>query len=154
MQATSTANGTSDWESRARALVAALADGGFRSGGDLGAAAGVSRAAVWKLVEQLRREGLAVDAVRGRGYRLQSPVELLDAALIAKHAARRADGNVPVEVRFRCSSTNALLLERARSGGPASVLATEIQSAGRGRWGRQWVAPFGTTLCLDRKSVV
>lgn len=149
MQATSTDRQTTDWEARARALVAALADGSFRSGSELGAAAGVGRAAVWKLVDQLREQGLAVDAVRGRGYRLQAPVELLDPATIETHAKRLGDADVPVKVRFRCSSTNALLLEAARSGAAAGVLATEIQSAGRGRWGRQWVAPFGKTLCLS-----
>jgi BirA family biotin operon repressor/biotin-[acetyl-CoA-carboxylase] ligase len=133
------------WDTRARALVHALGDGRFHSGEELGAAAGIGRAAVWKLVEQLRDAGLRVDAVRGRGYRLGGAVELLDEAALATHLGR----SLPVEVRFRCASTNRLLLERARAGAGAQALLTEVQSAGRGRWGRRWVSPFGNAVCLS-----
>jgi BirA family biotin operon repressor/biotin-[acetyl-CoA-carboxylase] ligase len=134
---------------RARALVRVLADGRFRSGEELGEAAGVSRAAIWKLVEQLRELGLQVDSVKGRGYRLARPVELLEADTIAAELAQLCQASVPVEVLFRCKSTNAILLERARAGEDAQLLTTEIQYAGRGRWGRDWFAPFGSALCLS-----
>ena len=43
---------------RHEALLALLADGALHSGADLAAALGVSRAAVWKLVGELRRYGV------------------------------------------------------------------------------------------------
>ena len=49
-----------------------LADGGFRSGEVLAAELGISRAAVWKLVRGWQARGLDIQAVRGRGYRLQA----------------------------------------------------------------------------------
>lgn len=134
---------------RTRDLLELLVDGRFRSGDALGEAAGVSRAAVWKLVEQLRAKGLPIEAVKGRGYRLARPVELLDATAIAAELAAVYPEALPLEVLFECDSTNRILLERARTGAAVQALTTEIQSAGRGRWGRNWVAPFGSTLCLS-----
>lgn len=138
-----------DWERRALALLGSLADGRFHSGQELGAAVGVSRAAMWKLVEQLRQQGVQIDAVAGRGYRLAQPVELLDAQALASALESALGKPLPVEVLFRCDSTNHVLLERARAGGETQLLTTEIQHAGRGRWGRSWTAPFGGALCLS-----
>lgn len=138
-----------DWAARARALLASLADGQFHSGQELGAALGVSRAAMWKLVEQLRKHGIQIDAVAGRGYRMARPVELLDPLAIASAIESAFGKPLPVEVLFRCDSTNHVLLERARAGAEAQLLTTEIQRAGRGRWGRSWAAPFGSALCLS-----
>lgn len=135
--------------SRLRELLALLADGQFHSGDAIGAAAGVSRAAIWKLIEQLRALGLTVEAIRGRGYRLMQAVELLEAELVSAELAQRYSSSLPVEVLLQCDSTNRLLLERAKAGEGSQLLATEFQTAGRGRWGRSWVAPFGSTLCLS-----
>ena len=45
------------------------------------------------------------------------------------------------------TSTNTLLLERARQGAPEGlVLTAQCQSAGRGKPGRQWIAPAGKNL--------
>ncbi|MGD1984596.1 MAG: HTH domain-containing protein, partial [Chromatiaceae bacterium] len=64
-------------------LLTVLVDGRFHSGEQLAAQLGISRAAVWKRVRRLQQTlGLSVDAVRGRGYRLAAPIELLDADLI------------------------------------------------------------------------
>lgn len=134
---------------RLSALVALLADGQFHSGDSIGQAAGVSRAAIWKLVEQLRALGLPIEAVRGRGYRLAEAVELLCAKTIAAELAGQYSQPLAVDVLFQCDSTNRVLMEKAKAGGDRQLLLTEIQTAGRGRWGRSWIAPFGSTLCLS-----
>ncbi len=43
-------------------------------------------------------------------------------------------------------STNATLLERARTGAPEQVLGADHQTAGRGRLGRVWQAPSGASI--------
>ena len=59
-------------------LIRELADGGFRSGERLADLLGVSRAAVWKRIRTIGREtGLSIHAVRGKGYRLAEPLELV-----------------------------------------------------------------------------
>ncbi len=47
-------------------------------------------------------------------------------------------------------STNRYLLEEARAGAPAGVVAVaEFQTSGRGRRGRRWTAPAGSNLLVS-----
>lgn len=130
-------------------LLPMLADGRFHSGSALASRLGISRAAVWKQVEQLRGWGVPVEAVTGRGYRLSSAVELLDPEVISASVSRQRQDPPAVEVQLVCSSTSSLLLERARANAPAQVLLAELQNAGRGRWGRQWQSHFGGGLYMS-----
>ena len=46
-------------------------------------------------------------------------------------------------------STNSYLLARAEAWGDGAVLCAEFQSAGRGRQGRRWLAPRGSSILLS-----
>jgi BirA family biotin operon repressor/biotin-[acetyl-CoA-carboxylase] ligase len=132
-------------------LIALLADGELHSGESLAATLGVSRAAVWKAVQRLRAQGIEVLAEARRGYRLPQPAELLDAARVRRelapdHAARLRR----LELLFEVDSTNSHLLRAAPPPpGIADVCASELQTAGRGRRGRRWMAPFATSLAMS-----
>jgi BirA family biotin operon repressor/biotin-[acetyl-CoA-carboxylase] ligase len=132
-------------------LLVLLADGRLRSGEWLAKELGVSRAAVWKGVERLRALGLEVQALPRRGYRLASPVELLDARRIGAEleAPRKAQLH-KLELLFEVDSTNSRLLGRPPPPlGQADVCTSELQHAGRGRRGRRWIAPFGAGVALS-----
>lgn len=135
----------------ARRLLALLGSGQARSGSALASELGVSRAAVWKQIEQLRAAGLAIEAQAGHGYRLAEPVELLELASI--HAAlpaairRRLGG---IELHWQLDSSNDELLRRVGRGlRDHSLCLAEQQSAGRGRRGRSWHTPLGGALALS-----
>ena len=67
-------------------ILSMLSDGCFHSGSALGAELGVSRTAIWKGIQQINTGyGLTIQAVQGRGYRLERPLELLDKQLIEQH---------------------------------------------------------------------
>lgn len=126
-------------------LLKLLQDGQFHSGEALGEALGISRSAVWKQLQSLQAElSLAIHTVRGRGYRLESPLQLLDAAWIE---ANTTGSGWPVTVLPTVDSTNAEALRRIEVAEslPFVVLA-ERQTSGRGRRGRSWVSPFGENL--------
>lgn len=54
------------------------------------------------------------------------------------------------EVLPETGSTNADLAARARTGAPAGfVLATDHQTSGRGRLGRTWTAPRGSSIAMS-----
>ena len=72
----------------------ALADGAFHSGEDIARMLGVTRSAVWYGIRGVAGAGFNVEKVRGRGYRLEQPVSLLDAARV-----RTALGAASVIVR-------------------------------------------------------
>ena len=132
-------------------LLGLLCDGSLHSGAQLAAALGVSRAAVWKLVGELREAGVAIDSLSRRGYRLSAPVELLDAARMRAHACEQGR-RLPdeLEVHFLIDSTNDhLYAAPPPTPGAARVAFAELQSAGRGRRGRRWIAPFGSGLTFS-----
>ncbi len=58
------------------ALLSAQA-GDFVSGEDISAQLGISRAAVWKAVGALRRDGYTIEAQTGLGYRLADSPDVL-----------------------------------------------------------------------------
>lgn len=132
-------------------LLRSLSDHRFHSGTELAGLLGVSRTAVWKHVRELEALGLEVAALPGRGYRLLSPLELLDEAAI------RADLNPKVaalvaslELHDEIDSTNSHLLRAAAKGAhTGTVCLAEAQNAGRGRMGRDWISPFGANVYLS-----
>jgi BirA family biotin operon repressor/biotin-[acetyl-CoA-carboxylase] ligase len=132
-------------------LLNILSDGEFHSGEALGAALGVSRMAVWKHLKALRERGLDFNVVRGKGYCLPAPVELLDSnsisAGIDRSTATRVDA---IHVFHELDSTNNWLREQSLNGAPSgTVCLAEMQHAGRGRRGRAWVSPFAANLYLS-----
>jgi len=129
-----------------------LADGHFHSGEWLGEQLGISRAAVWKHVRSLSGLGVEVHAVRGQGYRLTRPwqplrVERIRAELTAEAAVRLQD----LEVLRSVDSTSDYLKRTRTQHDVARVRAclAEWQSAGRGRRGKSWVSPYGSSLYLS-----
>ena len=132
-------------------LLMRLTDGRVHSGERLAQALGVSRAAVWKGIERLRLQGIDIEAVPRRGYRLPDPVELLEErAIRAAIAGGRLDHLRSLSLLFDVDSTNTRLLALGPPPlGCADVVMSELQHAGRGRRGRPWVAPFGGSIALS-----
>ncbi len=126
-----------------------LAAGDFRSGEILADTLGVSRGSVWHSVRELEAAGLEIYRVRGRGYRLQQPLSLLDAAEVRRQLGRGASG-LALELVDSVGSTNTLALARAQANAPTgTVIAAEWQTAGRGRLGRSWHAGIGGALTFS-----
>lgn len=126
-------------------LLKLLGDGEFHSGENLGAALGVSRSAVWKKLQQLEAEtGIDIHKVRGRGYKLASPLCLLNEQGLNDNPS---DAGWMIHVYDSIDSTNAQAMRLVGQGAalPLVVLA-EQQTAGRGRRGRKWVSPFAENL--------
>jgi BirA family biotin operon repressor/biotin-[acetyl-CoA-carboxylase] ligase len=133
-------------------LLGLLADGELHSGADVARALGVSRAAVWKALHRAAEDyGLALECVRGKGYRLREPLELLDAAHIAARLSPTTrERLVGVEILHSVDSTNSWLMQAATAGAASGqVCLAERQVAGRGRSGRGWVSPFGRNIYLS-----
>lgn len=132
-------------------LIPLLADGEFHSGERLAQSLGVSRAAIWKTLNGLEESGIELHRVPKRGYRLPRSIELLDAGDIeAKLASKSRQAVRHLQVLQQTDSTNAQLLAvKDLPAGKADVCLAEFQSAGRGRRGRKWIAPFGSSLCLS-----
>src|SRR3972149_5154676 len=105
------------------------------SGGALARELGVSRAAVWKTVELLRREGYSIEGEPRRGYVLERP------DLPPPSGIRRGLGPAVLGREVACleevGSTNDLAKARAAEGAAEGlVIVAAVQREGRGRLGR------------------
>ena len=100
---------------------------------------------------QLRRLAACGVRVAGGWASIDDEVELLRRAAIRAALSRQATAWLTrLEIRAHLPSTNTALLDRARRGSVAGhVLAAEVQTAGRGRRGRDWHSPFGQSLALS-----
>ena len=131
-------------------MVRLLADGQVHSGEQLAERLGVSRGDIRKHVKALEEYGLGVRTVPGHGYCLAEDIEVLDQAGIREHARDSARRLASLELFDLLPSTNDHLLALdPPEPGQARVCLAECQSAGRGRRGRSWIAPFGSGLCLS-----
>jgi BirA family transcriptional regulator, biotin operon repressor / biotin---[acetyl-CoA-carboxylase] ligase len=129
-------------------ILAFLAEGGddFVSGAALSDKLGLSRTAVWKHVEQLRRLGYRIDAQSARGYRLLQVPDRLTALEVGPLLATRELGRT-LHHYDALETTNGKAFELAHEGGlHGEVVVTEHQTRGKGRRGRAWVSPPGKNL--------
>lgn len=125
------------------------AEGGCVSGETLSRRLGVSRAAVWKAVDSLRRDGYTIEACPGRGYRLLAAPDALTEREIRRSLSREA-----AWVSLRCleevDSTNSYLKREALAGAPhGTVAVANAQTAGRGRMTRSFRSPPGRGVYLS-----
>jgi BirA family transcriptional regulator, biotin operon repressor / biotin---[acetyl-CoA-carboxylase] ligase len=138
-------------QARRSRLLAMLASGEFYSGEQLAKRLRISRGGVWKLIHSLQGMGIDVASVPRQGYRLPRAVDLLDRnAILAETAPNVRELLAPLEVMLTVDSTNRYLAEHAvNPPGTTHVCVAEVQNAGRGRRGRNWVAPFGCAICMS-----
>ena len=127
-------------------LLTCLADGLCHSGNELGATLCVSRTAIWKHIKQLIELGLAIQSIPQQGYRLLTPMTLLNEDAI-RQELNDSHFNHPIHFHLFASldSTNRRLKEIPRDKA-IDVCCSETQTEGRGRFGRHWHSPFGENI--------
>jgi BirA family transcriptional regulator, biotin operon repressor / biotin---[acetyl-CoA-carboxylase] ligase len=129
-----------------RNLLNLLKDGACHSGNELGQALGISRSAIWKQINQLIDFGIPIIRLAHQGYQLASPLILLDHQLISNQL-QAIDFKSALNLHLLTSvdSTNRFLKELPPSQ-MLDVCCAELQTQGRGRFGRQWHSPFGENI--------
>ncbi|HEY0335119.1 MAG TPA: bifunctional biotin--[acetyl-CoA-carboxylase] ligase/biotin operon repressor BirA [Stenotrophomonas sp.] len=132
-----------------RALLAKLGTGPL-SGDALARDFGLTRAAVWKRIQNLRAAGIDIQGRAGDGYSLAHPVELLDRdAILAALPESVRDALADLEIAWTVESTNTELLARPVPPTGVAVLLAERQTGGRGRRGRQWASPLASHVYVS-----
>jgi BirA family biotin operon repressor/biotin-[acetyl-CoA-carboxylase] ligase len=127
-----------------------LRDGNTVSGGELGRRLGMSRSAVWKAVDALRRDGYEIDAAPGRGYQLRAAPDILTEPEIRRFLGDVRVIGSTIACLDETGSTNADCKRMARRGAPnGAVVVADSQSAGRGRMGRSFQSPKGKGIYMS-----
>lgn len=118
------------------------------SGQKLARDLGMSRAAVWKAVEELRAEGCEITGGSNRGYKLVSTGDALLPETV-RFFLKSGDDR-PITVLETTDSTNNFAKKLAADGArDGSVIIAKEQTAGRGRRGHSFFSPAGTALYMS-----
>jgi BirA family biotin operon repressor/biotin-[acetyl-CoA-carboxylase] ligase len=108
---------------------------------------GLSRTAVWKHVQALKRQGAVITAHAGKGYVLEN--EMLTASILSARLGTRRIGRSFL-VLDEMDSTNLEAMRQAEKGADEGlVVIAKRQTAGRGRLGRRWHTAADATLALS-----
>lgn len=120
----------------------------YIDGTTLGNALGITRAAVWKAIQKLQNDyHIAIESHRVHGYKLQSPLIMLDQAKIL---AGILYDDVMIECLSSVGSTNTYL-QNATTQSNYHICMAEEQRQGKGRFDRVWCSPFAENLYYSLK---
>lgn len=108
----------------------------------------VSRNAVWKAVNELKKDGYRFNSSRENGYCLLPDNDVLTRDGIFQYIKNK--DFFDIEVFDVVSSTNKIARQKASDGArEGSVYIASEQSEGRGRMGRSFFSPQGTGIYLS-----
>jgi len=123
----------------AQILGALRAATGGVSGAELASRLGVTRAAIWSRIQELRMLGYEIEASPHLGYRLLAAPDVLHADDLKLRLGSTKVVGRDLRVFQETTSTNDVVEKMARDGVPEGVAVfAEEQKRGRGRLGRSW----------------
>lgn len=110
---------------------------GYLSGEEICQQLGISRTAVWKAVDALRKEGYTIEAQSGQGYRLSAKPERLCEREIRSYLppTERVGGTILCFETLDSTNTYCRQNENLPDG---TVVVAVQQTAGKGRMGRSF----------------
>lgn len=132
-------------------LLQLLGDGNRHSGSELGAALGITRSAIWKQINQLIASGIPIKRFPNQGYQLPNQLILLEKQKISQNfLLEQLVTPFNLHLLTSIDSTNRYLKDLPISNA-VDICCAEIQTHGRGRFGRPWYSPFGENIyCSSR----
>ncbi len=133
-------------------LITILADGCLHSGAKLGEKLGITRSAVWKMLNALEYYGIEINRIASKGYQVEGGIEQLKQDKILAefpHALKQQYVN-KFFIFDEIDSTNQYLLEKLKQQPEHGLIClAEFQQRGRGRNGKHWFSPYGQNIYLS-----
>lgn len=121
----------------------------YLSGQHLADLIGCSRTAVWKHIEELRKEGFELEAVKRKGYRILKTPERITADEVRLGLKTNFIGK-NIHYEETVDSTQKIAHQLASEGVPeGTVILAEEQLSGRGRMDRKWHSPKYTGIWMS-----
>lgn len=119
------------------------------SGEELATLLNRSRAAIWKAIQELRKEGYHIDAITNKGYCLSQDSDMLSVEGILPYLSDSTAAD-RIHVFKQLESTNLTAKRMALDGAPAeTVVIAEEQTKGKGRMGRSFYSPSGSGIYMS-----
>lgn len=121
---------------------------GYVSGQELCNKFGVSRTAIWKVINQLKEAGYEIEAAQNKGYHLIAAPDVMTEAELESLKNTQWAG-CEIYCFDSIDSTNTKAKELAEAGHPSGTLVVaDQQTLGRGRRGRSWESPARTGIFM------
>ncbi|WP_010273788.1 biotin--[acetyl-CoA-carboxylase] ligase [Paenibacillus senegalensis] len=121
----------------------------FLSGEEISRELNISRTAVWKHIQNLRRLGYEFEAVPRKGYRLIYRPEPLRVDNLLEELSTTLIGK-SIHVFESVDSTQNKALQLVQQGcEEGTIVLAEEQTSGRGRMGKSWFSPKGKGIWMS-----
>jgi len=107
----------------------------YVNGEQLAQEMGLSRTSIWKAIQRLEKEGIEIESVKNRGYKILSGDLLIPQVI---------EDLCPLTVSYnpQCQSTQLDAKNAMEAGGQSATLyLAPFQTAGKGRFGRDYFCP-------------
>lgn len=122
-------------------IIKALKNNDHISGEELARQLKISRTAIWKHINELRKQGYEIHSSTNYGYKLLKNTDLL----IPEEVSLKLETSIlgkQIVYRKELTSTQDIASKLAIKGAPeGSIILAEKQTSGRGRKGRPWISP-------------
>ncbi len=119
------------------------------SGAKIAKELGISRNAVWKAIESLRKEGYRIPAVKNGGYSLSADTNILSVQGLLPYLADESFSE-KIHIFRELDSTNKKAKELAIDGCEhGTVIIADSQTAGKGRYGKSFYSPPESGLYIS-----
>lgn len=121
---------------------------GYVSGQELCEKFGVSRTAIWKAMNQLKKEGYEIESVQNKGYHLTKTPDILSKNELVSIRKTKWVGN---EIYYYdvTDSTNTQAKSLGEKDAPdGTLVVADKQESGRGRRGRSFDSPAGNGIFM------
>lgn len=118
----------------------------FVSGEEISEAFSISRSAVWKHIESAREKGVKIESIARKGYKI---CEIPEDRIIPEYIYKLIKDKVSLEIVYLDSvdSTNDYAKRNiARFNKKETLIITDNQTSGRGRFDRKWISTKGKDL--------
>lgn len=118
----------------------------YISGEQISDELGITRAAVWKVINALKNDGGKIEAASGKGYKLKELPDLLKPEYLSLYLKESR------VIRWfkELDSTNNYLKELSKDKSvKEAVSVAEFQTGGKGRLGRTWTSEEGDSVQMS-----
>ncbi len=120
----------------------------FISGEDISKDFNMTRAAIWKYINMLKKEGYIIESIPSKGYKLIYLPDMLTYEEVEEYLTTDFIGR-NIYYFDSVDSTNKKAKETAYEEKEGTVLVAEEQVQGKGRLGRQWISPKGKGIWMS-----
>ena len=121
----------------------------YLSGAKLASQLCISRNAVWKAINELKKDGYEIEAITNKGYRLHDNSDILSVEGLLPFLPDSYEKDL-IYVFDEVESTNQTAKEMAITGAKhGTVIIADHQTGGRGRFSRSFFSPPGGGLYIS-----